>query len=172
MRFALGFNQSTAELDRVEFEERNLSFEVPRMSASQTRSITMLGRILAFTILAGCAGPVVMDIGQSPIDGLVIDRETETPISGACVTELLAKGGFWTPPGKYLIGSACSGPDGVFRIPANPRRVLNASDPDSHPYFSVSAAGYRDSLFDPFPETLSSRKVTISLERGSDNLAK
>jgi hypothetical protein len=142
------------------------------MSAGQARSIAVLSRILALTILAACAGPVVKEIGRTPIDGLVIDRETERPIAGACVTELLAKGGFWTPPDKYLIGSACSGPDGIFRIPANPRRVLNASDPDSHPYFSVSAVGYRDSLFDPFPETLSGGKVTIRLERGSDNLPK
>ncbi len=60
--------------------------------------------------MIACAGPVVMMVGQTTIDGLVMDRETEKPISGACVTEVLDKGGFWTQPGKYLIGSACSGP--------------------------------------------------------------
>jgi hypothetical protein len=135
------------------------------MSASQTRSIAMLDRVLVLTILAACAGPVVMKVGQTTIDGLVIDRETEKPIAGACVTELLEKGGFWMQPGNYLIGYACSDPDRIFRIPANPRRVLNASDPDSHPYFSASAAGYRDSLFVPSPETLAGGKVTISQGR-------
>jgi hypothetical protein len=142
------------------------------MSASHTQSIAMLSRVLVLTILTACAGPVVMKVGQTTIDGLVIDRESEKPIAGACITEFLGKGGFWTQPGNYLIGYACSDPDGIFRIPANPRRVLNASDPGSHPYFSVSAAGYRDSLFAPSPETLSGGKVTISLERGSDNPAK
>jgi hypothetical protein len=64
-----------------------------------------------------------MKVGQTTIDGQVIDRETEQPISDACVTEVLDKGGFWTPQSKYLIGSACSGPGGIFRIPANPRRA-------------------------------------------------
>jgi hypothetical protein len=75
-------------------------------------------------------------------------------------------------PDKYLIGSGCSGPDGKFRIPANPRRVWNASDPDSHPYFSASADGYRDSWFDPSPEILFGGKVTISLVRVSEIPAK
>jgi hypothetical protein len=138
------------------------------MGAGHTRSVTKLGPVLALSVLAACAGPVVMMAGQTTIDGLVIDRETQKPISGACVTESLAKGGFWTQPSTYLIGSACSGPDGAFRIPANPRRVLNASEPDSRPYFSVSAPGYRDSRFTPSPEAMSSGKVTISLMPNSE----
>jgi hypothetical protein len=150
------------------FGDRNRSFGVPGMCASHTQSATTLGPVLALSVLAACVGPVVMKVGQTSIDGLVIDRETEQPISGACVTEVLDKGGFWTQPSKYLIGSACSRQDGSFRIPANPRRVLNASEPESRPYFSVSAAGYRDSWFTPSPEAMSSGKVTISLMRISD----
>jgi hypothetical protein len=132
----------------------------------------MLGHLLVLTLLAACPGPVVMKVGQTTIEGVVMDRETKKPIAGACVSELLGKGGFWTQPDTYLLGSACSDSDGNFRIPSNPRRVFNASDLDSHPYFSVAAAGYRNSWFVPSPETLSGGKVTISLVRGSDNPTK
>jgi hypothetical protein len=141
------------------------------MSAILLRSLRMLGHGLVLAVLVACAGPVVMMVGQTTVDGLVIDRETKKPISAACVTEVLDKGGFWTQPGKYLIGSACSGPDGQFRIPANPHRVMNASEPDSHPYFSVSADGYHNSLFIPTSETLSSGKITISLVRSGGNVS-
>ena len=139
------------------------------MSAIHMRLVTTFGPGLVLAAMAGCAGPVVMKVGQTTIDGLVIDRETEKPISGACVTEVLDKGGFWTQPGKYLIGSACSGPDGKFRIPANPHRVMNASDPESHPYFSVSADGYHHYWFIPTSEALSSGKITLSLVRSGGN---
>jgi hypothetical protein len=141
------------------------------MSAILLRSIRTLGLGLVLAAMVACAGPVVMMVGQTTIDGLVIDRETQKPISAACVTEVLDKGGFWTQPGKYLIGSACSGPDGKFRIPANPHRVMNASDPDSHPYFSVSADGYQNSWFIPTPEALSSGKITISLVHSGGNVS-
>jgi hypothetical protein len=141
------------------------------MSAIILRSLRTLGHRLVLAVLVACAGPVVMMVGQTTVDGLVIDRETKKPISAACVTEVLDKGGFWTQPGKYLIGSACSGPDGKFRIPANPHRVMNASEPDSHPYFSVSADGYHNSLFIPTSETLSSGKLTISLVRSGGNVS-
>ena len=139
------------------------------MSAIHLRFVATFGRALVLATMAACAGPVVMKVGETTIDGLVIDRETEKPISGACITEVLDKGGVWTQPGKYLIGSACSGPDGTFRIPANPHHVMNASDPESHPYFSISADGYRNSWFIPTSETLSSGKVTVSLVRSGGN---
>jgi hypothetical protein len=139
------------------------------MSAIHLRLITKLGPGLVLAAMGACAGPVVMKVGQTTIDGMVIDSETEKPMSGACVTEVLDKGGFWTQPGKYLIGSACSGPDGRFRIPANPHSVMNASDPDSHPYFSVSADGYHNSWFIPTSESLSNGKITISLVRNDGN---
>ena len=135
------------------------------MSAMLLQSVKTLGRVLVLAAMDACAGPVVMMVGQTTIDGLVIDRESQKPIPSACVTEALAKGGFWTQPSEYLIGSACSGPDGRFRIPANPHRVMNASDPDSHPYFSVKADGYEHHVFIPTAETLSSGNITISLVR-------
>ncbi len=140
------------------------------MSAGRMPSIMLISRILIVTTAAACAGPVVMKVGQTTIDGRVIDHGTKKPIAGACVAELLAKGGFWTQPGTYLLGSACSDHDGFFRIPANPRRVVNASDPDSRPYLAVSAAGYHDSWYVPSPTELSSVRVTIEL-RGSDDRA-
>src|SRR5882672_10743064 len=96
-----------------------------------------------------------------------MDRETEKPISGACVTEVLNKGRFLDAarqiPDRFsLLGSR------KFRIPANPRRVMNASDPESHPYFSVSADGYHNSWFIPTSEVLSGGKITISLVHGGD----
>ena len=133
------------------------------MLAIYLRLITTLGLALVLDSLGACAGPVVMQVGETTIDGLVIDRETEQPIPGACVTEVLDKGGFWTQPGKYVIGSACAGPDGRFQILASPHRVLNASDPSSHPYFSVSADGYRNSWLVPTPQSLSNGKITFSL---------
>jgi hypothetical protein len=121
------------------------------MPVGRMPSVKRIACIFVVTVMVACAGPVVMKVGQTTIDGIVADRETKKPISGACVSELLAKGGFWTQPGTYLLGSACSDPAGNFRIPASPRRVFNASDPDSRPYLTVSAAGYHDMLYTPVP---------------------
>jgi hypothetical protein len=137
--------------------------EPTRMSAVQMPSVKRIACILAAAVVVACAGPVVMKAGQTSIEGMVMDRATKKPISGACVTELLAKGGFWTQPGTYILGFACSDPNGSFRIPSNPRRVFNASDPDSRPYLTVSAAGYHDLLYMPSPEARSAGRVTIEL---------
>lgn len=133
------------------------------MSAVRTPPVKQVACILLAMIIVACAGPVVLKVGQTTFDGMVVDHETKRPIAGACVSELLAKGGFWTQPDTYILGSACSATDGSFRIPANPRRVLNASDPDSRPYLTVSAAGYHDLLYAPSPKELSAGRLEIEL---------
>jgi len=56
--------------------------------------------------------------------------------------QTISRSGFWSTPATYDLGHAISDNDGTFRIPATPRRVLNASEPEARLQFGIFAMGY------------------------------
>jgi len=123
--------------------------------------------IVATALLAACPGPVIRNVSQTDIAGHVTDRNTGTPISGACLVASLAKGGFWTTPDQYNLGSACTDSSGAFRIPANPRRVWNVASPEEEMGLQLTAPGYYHAWFFPSPNaTITDLHITLKPDPG------
>ena len=98
---------------------------------------------LALTLLlTGCPVPVVMDVAKNDVQGQVLDKSTGSPVPDALIVQTISRGGFWSTPATYDLGHAISDNDGTFRIPATPRRVLNASEPEARLQFGIFAMGY------------------------------
>ena len=88
-------------------------------------------------LLSGCPVPVIMDVAKNDVQGQVLDKSTGSPVPDALIVQTISRGGFWSAPATYDLGHAISDNYGMFRIPAAPRRVLNASDPDARVQFGT-----------------------------------
>jgi hypothetical protein len=123
------------------------------MQSDSSRMVKITVKILpaaslALTLLlTGCPVPVVMDVAKNDVQGQVLDKSTGSPVPDALIVQTISRGGFWSTPATYDLGHAISDNDGTFRIPATPRRVFDASDPDAGPQFGIFAAGYNPAWF-------------------------
>jgi hypothetical protein len=97
--------------------------------------------------LSGCPVPVVMDVANHDVRGRVIDTATGQPVANALIVQTIGRGGFWSTPSTYDLGSTLSEADGSFLIPAAPQRLLNVSHSDDRPLLGIFAAGYGTTWF-------------------------
>jgi hypothetical protein len=98
-------------------------------------------------LLSGCPVPVVMSVANRDVRGHVIDTATGQPVANALIVQTIGRGGFWSTPSTYDLGSTLSEADGSFLIPAAPQRLLNVRDSDDRPLLGIFATGYTTTWF-------------------------
>lgn len=106
----------------------------------------MLPPVLAL-LLSGCPVPVAMTVANSDVRGHVVDNATGLPVANALIVQTIGRGGFWSTPSTYDLGSTLSEADGSFLIPAAPQRLMNVSDSDEGPLLGIFAEGYGTTWF-------------------------
>jgi hypothetical protein len=106
----------------------------------------LLPPVLAL-LLSGCPVPVAMNVANSNVRGHVVDASTGLPVANALIVQTIGRGGFWSTPSTYDLGSALSEADGSFLIPAAPQRLMNVSDSDEGPLLGIFAEGYSTTWF-------------------------
>jgi hypothetical protein len=88
-----------------------------------------------------------MEVANHDVRGHVIDSATGLPVANALIVQTIGRGGFWSTPSTYDLGSTLSEADGTFLISTAPQRLRNVSDSDDRPLLGIFAAGYGTSWF-------------------------
>ena len=120
-----------------------------------TKSIALFGTIL---LLSGCAGPVIKKVQQSTIEGTVAKVYTEQPIRNALIVESIGRGGFWSEPSTYELRRTYTDEKGRFVLQADPKVLMNVTDPNEEAVIIVFARGYEWVMVTP------SKKENAQLE--------
>jgi hypothetical protein len=88
-----------------------------------------------------------MDVASHDVRGHVVDASTGLPVANALIVQTIGRGGFWSTPSTYDLGSTLSEADGSFLIPAAPQRLMNVTDSDEQPSLGIFAEGYNTEWF-------------------------
>jgi len=88
-----------------------------------------------------------MNVANGDVRGRVVDNSTGQPVVNALIVQTIGRGGFWSTPSTYDLGSTLSKADGSFLIPAAPQCLLNISDSGDRPLLGIFAEGYGTTWF-------------------------